>query len=52
MELTFNPIVYEHNTGLHPENALRLNAFRHLPQNELVDGEKYLNLIHSSAHIQ
>ena len=47
MELTFNSIVFEHNTGLHPENALRLSAFRHLRQNELIDGEKYLSLVHS-----
>lgn len=52
MELTFNSIVYDHNTGLHPENALRLNAFKNLTQNEIKDGEKYLRLIHSEAHIQ
>lgn len=52
MQLTFNSIVYEHQTGVHPENAARLNAFRHLPENECVDGEKYLPLIHSEAHIQ
>jgi len=52
MELTFNSLVYEHNTGLHPENSLRLHAFKHLPPNELVNGEKYLQLIHSQAHIQ
>jgi len=52
MELTFNSLVYEHNTGLHPENSLRLHAFKHLPPNELVNGEKYLQLIHSQEHIQ
>ena len=52
MELTFNSIIYEHITGLHPENAQRLNAFRHLPENELLDGEKYLSLVHSMSHIQ
>jgi acetoin utilization deacetylase AcuC-like enzyme len=52
MELTFNSIVFEHNTGLHPENALRLSAFRHLAQNEWIDGAKYLSLVHSMEHIQ
>ena len=50
MKLTFNSIVFEHNTGLHPENAMRLSAFRHLRQNEWIDGEKYLRCHRRNAH--
>jgi len=51
MELLFHPISLAHDTGIHPENAGRLKAFAYLPPREIPNGEPWLTLVHSQAHV-
>ena len=52
MELLFNKISHQHDTGMHPENRKRLDAFLHLKEIELVDGTPFLHLVHTDAYIE
>ena len=52
MELIYNPVFLEHDTGMHPENKKRLSALGELPETELVNGEKYLGLVHTPDYIE
>lgn len=52
MELIYNKVFLEHDTGMHPENKKRLECFGKLKENEIKSGEKYLNLIHDSHYIK
>lgn len=51
MKLLFNPVSLGHDTGLHPENRRRLDAFKNLPIIEYVPDESILNLVHTPTHI-
>ena len=51
MNLLYNDIHLQHDTGLHPESKKRLDAFADLPQSELFDGTPYLELIHTPSYI-
>ena len=50
MELLFNKIFLEHETGNHPENKNRLD-FLNLKESKIGSGEKYLPLIYSDEYI-
>ncbi len=52
MKLIYNPIFLQHDTGMHPENAKRLEAFEGLPITEVPDGTPWLPLVHSNQHIE
>jgi len=52
MKLIYNPIFLEHDTGMHPENKKRLSSLGELTVTELENGEKYLELIHTTEYIQ
>lgn len=52
MQLIYHPVFLEHDTGMHPENAKRLEAFENLPVTEVPDGTPWLSLIHSNQHIE
>jgi acetoin utilization deacetylase AcuC-like enzyme len=53
MNLLYHPDVLLHDTGLHPENRRRLEAFGELPvQAEFPDGEAHLELVHTRAYIE
>lgn len=52
MKLIYNKIFLSHYTGDHPENKKRLKAFGDLPETEIENGEKYLNLVHSKKYIE
>ena len=52
MELIYNPIFLRHDTGMHPENIKRLTSLGGLPVTEIVNGEKYLELVHSPEYIK
>lgn len=52
MELIFNDIHAQHETGMHPESKKRLDAFTDLPQSEVFDGTPYLQLVHTEHYIQ
>lgn len=52
MKLIYNPIFLEHDTGMHPENAKRLEAFEGMPTTNVPDGSPWLSLVHTQAHIE
>lgn len=52
MKLIFNKIFLEHDTGIHPENRKRLEAFPDLPETAIIDGSPYLELVHQTSYIE
>ena len=52
MNLIYNPIFLEHDTGTHPENQNRLEGFKNLPVTDIQNSEKYLTLFHTPEYIQ
>lgn len=53
MQLLYAPEVLEHNTGMHPENRRRIEAFGALtPMHSCPDGAEYLHLIHPADYIE
>jgi len=52
MEILYNSVVLEHETGMHPENKKRLEVFTGLAQTELFDGAPYLELVHTRDYIE
>jgi len=52
MQLIYNSIFSEHDTGMHPENKKRLTPFKNLPETKIENGEKYLTLIHTPEYIE
>lgn len=52
MDFLFNRIFLEHQTGLHPETAKRLEGFLGLPDCKLRSGEPYLQLVHEKRYIE
>lgn len=52
MKLIYNPVFLQHDTGMHPENRKRLEAFENLPVTEVPDGSEWLPLVHSTHHIE
>lgn len=52
MKLLYNNIFLQHDTGMHPENAKRLETFSGLQPTEVPDGTPYLELVHDAAYIQ
>ncbi len=52
MQFLYNPLVLAHNTGTHPENRRRLEAFGDItPTAQPLDGEPFLSLVHPPAYI-
>lgn len=51
MELIYNKIFLEHETGMHPENKKRLQVLGDIPETELELNEEYLSLIHEQEYI-
>lgn len=52
MQFIYNPVFLQHDTGMHPENAKRLEAFEDLPTSEVPDGTQWLTLVHTPEHIE
>ncbi len=52
MEILYHPVVLGHETGMHPENPKRLEAFHDLPQSPLFDGRPFLELVHQPPYIE
>lgn len=52
MDLLFNRVFLEHDTGMHPENPKRLDRFTHLKEDVIPDGTPFLSLIHTPSYIQ
>lgn len=51
MKLIYNNIFLEHDTGMHPESKKRLEVLK-LKETDVLNGEKYLGLVHSKAYIE
>jgi len=52
MEIIYNKVFLEHDTGMHPENKKRLECFGKLKEEKIESGEKYLSLIHDKYYVQ
>jgi len=52
MKLIYNKIFLEHDTGMHPENKKRLESLGNIPETEIKDEEKYLELVHTKDYIK
>lgn len=52
MNLIYNKIFLKHETGDHAENKKRLEVFGDLPETEIENGKKYLELVHSKKYIE
>ncbi|MCD6270720.1 histone deacetylase [bacterium] len=52
MDLIYNKVFLEHKTGDHPESPKRLLAFSTLQESEVLNGEKYLKLVHTLEYIE
>lgn len=52
MHLIYNPVFLEHDTGMFPENKKRLSSLADLPEQEIINGEKYLQLVHTPEYIE
>lgn len=56
MEIIYDPFVLNHQTGLHPERAKRMDLMPTLikgwTEEEVPDGEPFLELVHSKAYIE
>ncbi len=52
MEIIYNDIFLEHDTGNHPENKKRLLEFQNLPQSTIIDGTPYISLVHNGQYIE
>ena len=52
MELIYNRVFLEHDTGMHPESKKRLQIFHDIPDTELIDGLPFIELIHSKSYIE
>jgi len=51
MKPIYNKIFLEHDTGMHPENKRRLEVLK-LRSNKVLNGERYLYLVHSKKYIK
>ncbi|MCB0632497.1 MAG: histone deacetylase [Saprospiraceae bacterium] len=52
MNLLYNNIFLQHDTGMHPENVKRLETFSGLHPTEVMDGTPYLELVHEPEYIR
>lgn len=52
MKIIYDKIFLEHETGAHPENKKRLLAFGELPLSKTESAERFLELVHTPAHIE
>lgn len=52
MDIIYNKIFLEHDTGMHPENRKRLLACGDLPESKIRSGEEFLSLIHTKEYIE
>jgi acetoin utilization deacetylase AcuC-like enzyme len=51
MNIIYDPVFLNHDTGMHPENIKRLTVLGDLPITELIDGYPLLSLIHDEGYI-
>lgn len=52
MQFIFNKVFLAHDTGVHPENPMRLKAFPRIREKDIIDGSPFLELVHHTAYIE
>lgn len=52
MDIIYNKIFLEHDTGEHPENKTRLLSYPSRPEKEIIDGIEFLELIHPADYVK
>lgn len=52
MNLIYNKIFLQHDTGDHPESSRRFDYLKNLKETKVENGEKYLDLIYSKKYIE
>ncbi len=52
MKLIFSEVFLRHETGSHPENKKRLEAFGSLKETQVISGLPYVNLVHPEYHVK
>jgi acetoin utilization deacetylase AcuC-like enzyme len=52
MDLLYNEIVNQHDTGMHPESSRRFDELRPLPETDAIDGSPFLELVHTKDYIE
>lgn len=52
MDLLYNEIVNQHDTGMHPESQKRFERMRPIKETDAVDGSSYLSLVHYPDYIE
>ncbi len=52
MDIIYNQVFLNHETGMHPENKKRLQCLGKLKETDISDSEKDISLIHSKYYIK
>lgn len=52
MQFIYNKIFLEHDTGIHPESSRRFDYLKNIPETKVINGEKYLNLVHPESYVE
>jgi acetoin utilization deacetylase AcuC-like enzyme len=52
MNFIYNKIFLEHDTGIHPESKRRFDYLKNIKEQDVENGEKYLELVHPKAYIE
>ena len=53
MEIIYNKVFLEHDTGMHPENKKRLLCMGDLKETKITtNGEQFLELFHTKEYIK
>ena len=52
MKFIYNKVFLEHDTGIHPESARRFDYLKNIEEVPVMDGEKYLELVHPEGYIE
>lgn len=51
MDIIYNSIFLSHDTGNHPEHKSRLLSYPSLNESKIIDGNEYLELVHTPEYI-
>lgn len=51
MDIIYNKVFLEHDTGMHPENKKRLECLGKLKETKIEDTDNYISLIHTRDYI-
>jgi acetoin utilization deacetylase AcuC-like enzyme len=52
MDIIYNTVFLNHDTGMHPENKKRLESLGPLQETDIIDGSEYLLLVHTEDYVK